>query len=211
MFRQQTEPVRPPLLPDFYKPWRTFAQNMYKDTDITFLATLKETLALNPDASQRDIAQNQEISLGMTNAVLSRLAQKGWILMQRLDGRKIRYVLTPTGMAQLAERSSAYMKRTFEDMHLYGSAVANRIQNAKTHGLTNVVLYGKSNLDFLIEYACRMFELKYSACDISELQKGVPSGTYGIVGELSSDALSALPRDADAPDAAVVTAYELAG
>ena len=53
----------------------------------------------------------------------------------------------------------------------------------------------------MIEYACRMFEL----------QKGVPSGTYGIVGELSSGALSALPRDADAPDAAVVTAYELAG
>ena len=53
----------------------------------------------------------------------------------------------------------------------------------------------------MIEYACRMFEL----------QKGVPSGTYGIVGELSSGALSALPRDADAPDAAVVTAYELVG
>jgi len=96
-------------------------------------------------------------------------------------------------------------------MQVHGSEVANRIQNAKTHGLTNVVLYGKSNLDFLIEYACRMFELKYSACDISELQKGVSCGTYGILGELSSDALSALPRDANAPDAAVVTAYELAG
>ena len=134
---------------------------MYKNTDETFLATLSEILKENPAATQRDIARIQGISLGMVNAVLNRITQKGWIKLQHVNSRSIRYALTAEGLSEIARRTADYMRRSFAEMQTYENNIALRIRAAQEAGCTRVVLYGKSNVDFLIAYACQMLNIPF--------------------------------------------------
>ncbi len=55
-------------------------------------------------AKQRELARAVGMSLGMTNALLKRLAAKGFITMKKANSRKIQYVITPEGMQEAARR-----------------------------------------------------------------------------------------------------------
>jgi len=55
--------------------------------------------------SQRSIAHASGFSLGMTNLLLRRLIKKGYIKIISLNGRTLRYILTPQGFAEKLRRS----------------------------------------------------------------------------------------------------------
>ena len=174
-----------------------------QETDLSILSTINETLSENPDARQREIASRTSLSLGMTNAVLRRFAEKGWIMMRRISTRNIRYVLTPAGMNELARRSARYMRRTFSNIRDCYDSVEEHIRQAKKDGYTSVILYGESDISFLIDYACRQERLPFSvvrtlrhkprteAEAAAQVQAGpesipkVPAKVFGIVSELA--------------------------
>jgi hypothetical protein len=160
---------------------------MHTDSDITILSDIQQTLEQNPDASQREIAQKSSLSLGMTNAVLRRFADKGWIMMKKLSSHTIRYVLTPTGMNALVRRSMNYMQRTFSEIREYGETVRRCIQKAKASGCTQAVLYGESDITFLIDYACREAGLPFRIIREPEQSSAAGSktaaGIFCIIGE----------------------------
>ena len=156
---------------------------MYKNTDETFLVTLNDILKQNPDATQRDIARVQGISLGMVNAVLNRIAGKGWVKLQHVNARSIRYALTPEGLAEIARRTADYMRRSFAEMRSYGNNIASRVQQAKENGCARVVLYGESNLDFLIAYECQMLNVPFEKRESNELAADMGEGVLAIAGE----------------------------
>src|SRR6056297_2173118 len=58
-----------------------------------------------PDMRQRDLAQIAGLSLGMTNAILKRLAQKGWITVRKVNNRNISYAVSPEGMDLIMRKS----------------------------------------------------------------------------------------------------------
>ncbi len=63
-----------------------------------------EPLQHDSGAKQRELARAVGMSLGMTNALLKRLAAKGFITMKKANSRKIQYVITPEGMQEAARR-----------------------------------------------------------------------------------------------------------
>ncbi len=69
------------------------------------------TLIENLDAqqSQRGLAQATGFSLGMTNMLLKRLIKKGYVKVVSLNGRTLRYILTPTGFAEKVKRSYEFL------------------------------------------------------------------------------------------------------
>src|SRR5574344_2850766 len=112
------------------------------ETDILY--SVQQTLQTSPGSGQRELAKGAHMSLGMTNALLKRFAQKGWIMMKKVSPRTIRYVLTSDGMNALAERSKHYMTRTFSRIHECTESVEHAVMEAKANGCTEVVLYGDS-------------------------------------------------------------------
>ncbi|MCR5291239.1 MAG: winged helix-turn-helix transcriptional regulator [Treponema sp.] len=123
--------------------------------DITILSHLKDTLTDNPDATQRDIAQHTGLSLGMTNAMLKRFIDKGWVMMHRLTPKKVTYVLTTQGMHEVASRTYHYMQHTFKLMNQYGQAMLETVARVKREGYTEIILCGDCDVAFLLEYACK--------------------------------------------------------
>ena len=96
------------------------------DREFELLAQLQQ----DSGAKQRDLARAVGMSLGMTNALLKRLAAKGFITMKRTNSRKIQYVITPEGMQEAARRSRRYLKRTMKHVVRYKDTVRKACRHA---------------------------------------------------------------------------------
>ncbi len=114
-----------------------------------------------PAPKQRDLADIVGASLGMTNAILKRLAQKGLIVIRRLNSRNIHYAVTPDGVNEIAHRSYRYVKRTIKNVVYYRYKIEEAIAEAKKRGKVAVKLIGGSDLDFIVEHACAHYGLAY--------------------------------------------------
>lgn len=64
---------------------------------------------LEAQQSQRGLAKAAGLSLGMTNMLLRRLIKKGYVKVVTLNGRTLRYMLTPTGFAEKVKRSYDFL------------------------------------------------------------------------------------------------------
>lgn len=130
---------------------------MSDDTELVVL----QQIADNESVAQRALADHAGISLGMTNAIIRRLAKKGLLEISKINERKLRYAVTPEGFDALARRSLRYLRRTIRNVVEYREAVSQFLHDAKARGRTDVVLLGASDIAFIIEYYCLKLGLDY--------------------------------------------------
>jgi ribosomal protein S25 len=62
--------------------------------------------------SQRSLARSAGIALGLTNLVLKNVVRKGWVRITRVKPNRVKYLITPAGLAEKARMSSAYFAYT---------------------------------------------------------------------------------------------------
>ena len=75
-------------------------------------------------ASQRSLARELGIALGLTNLLVRRLVHKGWVRAIQIKPNRVRYLITPAGIAEKARMSRAY----FEGSLQFYRQTRNRIQ-----------------------------------------------------------------------------------
>jgi DNA-binding MarR family transcriptional regulator len=102
--------------------------------------------------SQRSIAKTLNLSLGMTNAIIKRLAEKGWVTIHKINGRNLRYSLTPEGTREVARRTYRYLRRTMGQVGRWKEKIEVYMRELKAQGYTRVHLVGESDLDFILEH-----------------------------------------------------------
>ncbi len=107
-----------------------------------------------PNVRQRDLAQIVGLSLGMTNAILKRLAQKGWITVRKVNNRNISYAVSPEGMDVIMRKSYHYFRRTIKNVVYYRKTIEQLIKEVGDLGYEKLILVGQSDLDFIVEHAC---------------------------------------------------------
>jgi DNA-binding MarR family transcriptional regulator len=126
------------------------------DTEIDLL----ETIAQGPnDVRQRDLARSIGLSLGMANAILKRLVQKGLLKIQKVNNRNIRYIVSPQGMERIAHRSYRYFRQTVKNVVYYKEAIEGLLREIQAQGFREVSLVGASDLDFIVEHLCGKYHL----------------------------------------------------
>lgn len=114
---------------------------------------------------QRDLARIMGVSLGMTNAILKRLAARGWITIRKANNRNIRYAVTPAGVDQITRRSYRFFKRTIKNVVVYREAIERLVHETKVSGFKSLLLIGRSDLDFIVRYACEREGINYLSHD----------------------------------------------
>jgi hypothetical protein len=62
--------------------------------------------------SQRSLARRLGIALGLTNLLVSRVIRKGWVRAVRVKPNRVRYLLTPTGIAEKTRMSRVYLQQS---------------------------------------------------------------------------------------------------
>ena len=124
------------------------------DTEYLILENIYDSAGQQEPLRQRELAHIAGASLGMTNSILKRLTQKGWITVKKLNSRNIQYAITLEGINEIIHRSYRYFKRTIRNVVFYKDILEDLICRAKQKNIKTVLLVGTSDLDFIVEHAC---------------------------------------------------------
>ena len=122
---------------------------------------------------QRDLSRIVGISLGMTNVIMKKLAQKGWVVARKISSRNVQYAVTPSGVEEITRRSFKYIKRTVKNVVRYKDILEVYLTHTRAEGYRGIFLVGKSDFDFILAYLCAILGLEF-------VNKESPS--EGIVG-----------------------------
>jgi DNA-binding MarR family transcriptional regulator len=69
--------------------------------------------------SQRTLASGAGIALGLANLLLRRLVRRGWVRVVQIRPNRVKYLLTPAGIAEKARMSRLFLQ---ESLKFYASA-----------------------------------------------------------------------------------------
>jgi DNA-binding PadR family transcriptional regulator len=172
------------------------------DHELALLRSICErTTGSMATITQRDLSRIVGISLGMTNAILKRLAHKGWVTVRRVNARSLLYAISPSGLEEIARRSYKYFRRTIGHIARYKENIQSSIHAAvRERGLRGVVLVGASDMDFILEHVCTKEHLLFRRSEVLGGDPGylhVISETVerGSGGKPASDASSVYMED----------------
>ncbi|MDR2136566.1 MAG: MarR family transcriptional regulator [Treponema sp.] len=154
------------------------------DTEFLILENIYASIGRDAPLRQRDLAHIAGTSLGMTNSVLKRLAQKGWITAKKLNRRNIQYAVTIDGANEILRRSFRYFKRTIKNIMVYKDAIDQVVSQAKRKNYAVVLLVGVSDLEFIIEHSCHSHGLSFlKTVDTKTARQALDAQTFGIFAE----------------------------
>ncbi|MDD2390300.1 MAG: winged helix-turn-helix transcriptional regulator [Desulfobacterales bacterium] len=117
------------------------------------IRTLKilEAIDENQGQSQRDLAGKLNVSLGLVNSFIKRLARKGYFKITTIPGNRIKYILTPGGLAEKTRLSCEYIHFSFEFYQRARQQFRKLFQDLTDMGVSDIVLYGANDY---AEIAC---------------------------------------------------------
>jgi DNA-binding MarR family transcriptional regulator len=105
-----------------------------------------ESVERDGQQSQRRIALDLGIALGLTNAYLRRCVGKGLVKMRQVPARRYAYFLTPKGFAEKSRLTAEYLRHSFALVRRARSEYAELMHMARRQDFDSVVLAGVSEL-----------------------------------------------------------------
>jgi DNA-binding MarR family transcriptional regulator len=96
--------------------------------------------------SQRRIAEDLGIALGLVNAYLKRCVKKGLVKVSQAPARRYAYYLTPKGFAEKSRLTVEYLTFSFSFFRQARADCTQTFAVAKERNFQNLVLAGKSDL-----------------------------------------------------------------
>src|SRR5271156_6989006 len=98
------------------------------------------------ERSQRRIASELGIALGLVNAYLKRCVKKGLVKVHDAPARRYAYYLTPHGFAEKSRLTVQYLSDSFSFFRKAKSDCTRVFEEAAARGRHRLVLAGKSDL-----------------------------------------------------------------
>lgn len=132
----------------------------------------------NKHLNQKYLSKKLGISSGLVNLYIKRLASKGYIKIKGIKPRRVKYLITPTGIAEksrltyeFAIISYKYLKKTTDDLR-------ERLYDLKEAGQEKVVVFGTGELAKLCLLLIKEVDMRVVAivkADVTEVRfEGYP-------------------------------------
>jgi DNA-binding MarR family transcriptional regulator len=96
--------------------------------------------------SQRHLASELGIALGLVNAYLKRCMKKGLVKVREVPARRYAYYLTPQGFAEKSRLTVEYLSYSFGFFRQAKTDCSELFRSAKAAGVKNILLVGQSDL-----------------------------------------------------------------
>lgn len=107
---------------------------------------LLESVERDGGQSQRKLASDLGIALGLVNAYLKRCVKKGLVKIGQAPPRRYAYYLTPHGFAEKSRLTVEYLSRSFSFFRRAREDCSAVLRSAHVRGWTRVALAGVSDL-----------------------------------------------------------------
>jgi len=104
---------------------------------------LIELIGRKPTASQRSLASEIKISLGMVNLFLRKLTKKGLLTIQKVNQRDLEYILTPEGLKARAGYNLDYLDKRLNHFVRAKEMVTDKLDQLIADGYRSVYIMAK--------------------------------------------------------------------
>jgi DNA-binding MarR family transcriptional regulator len=128
---------------------------------------LLENIESNPDVTQASLATQLGVAVGTVNWHLKRLIEKGYVKIKRAERKKLRYIITPEGIALRALLTVDYVEQQFLLYRNTRQRVREQLQQVKAAGFEKVSIRGEGDVADI--------------CRLSCLEQGITCSTDGNV------------------------------
>ena len=122
--------------------------------------TLFNTVESSPDVNQRQLAQELDVSLGLTNTYFQRVLKKGWIRAKQVKARRWLYFLTPQGALEKSRLSLSYLNRTLNSFRELKSKGDEHLRILSKKGVRGIHLCGDSDLTEVLSFCFSGVEIE---------------------------------------------------
>jgi DNA-binding MarR family transcriptional regulator len=115
---------------------------------------LLENIEKNPDVTQASLATQLGVAVGTVNWHLRRLIDKGYVKIKRAERKKLRYIITPEGIALRALLTVDYVEQQFLLYRNTRKSVGEKLQQVKAAGFDRVSIHGEGDVADICRLSC---------------------------------------------------------
>jgi DNA-binding MarR family transcriptional regulator len=115
---------------------------------------LLEHIESNPDVTQASLATQLGVAVGTVNWHLKRLIDKGYVKIKRAERKKLRYIITPEGIALRALLTVDYIEQQFLLYRNTRQRVREQLEKIKTAGYEKVSIRGEGDVADICRLSC---------------------------------------------------------
>lgn len=116
--------------------------------------TLLENIENDPDVNQSTLARQLGVAVGTVNWHLKRLIAKGYVKVKRAERKKLRYIITPEGIALRARLAVDYVERSFAIYRKTRQRVNEYLSQVQAAGHDRVRIVGKGDVVDICRLTC---------------------------------------------------------
>lgn len=115
---------------------------------------LLEHIEQNPDVTQATLATQLNVAVGTINWHLKRLVDKGYVKVKRAQRRKLRYIITPEGIAFRARLTMNYIETSMDLYRRTRQRTLDQLAEVKNAGYNQVSIQGDGDIAEVIRLTC---------------------------------------------------------
>ena len=120
--------------------------NTKGERDDELVLELLDAIGKQSNLSQRHLARQLGVALGLANSYLKRCIRKGYVKIRTAPANRYLYYLTPKGFAEKSRLTAKYLSYSFTFYRHASASCAEVFQQCALRGWKRVVLCGISDL-----------------------------------------------------------------
>ena len=115
---------------------------------------LLEAIEEDPDVTQASLATRLGVAVGTVNWHLKRLVAKGYVKVKRAERKKLRYIITPEGIALRAKLTVAYVENSMKLYREVRQQAREAIKQVRAAGYGRVAIEGNGDIADVCRLTC---------------------------------------------------------
>jgi DNA-binding MarR family transcriptional regulator len=124
------------------------------ETETVHELNLLEQIEDDPDVTQASLALQLGVAVGTVNWYLKRLIAKGYVKVKRLQRRKLRYIITPEGIAFRARLTLNYIDTSMRLYRRTRQHVRELLGEVKQAGYHRINIAGEGDIADICRLTC---------------------------------------------------------
>jgi DNA-binding MarR family transcriptional regulator len=122
--------------------------------DMTRDLALLESIEHDPDVTQAGLAAQLGVAVGTINWHIKRLIEKGYVKIKRAERKKLRYIITPEGIAMRALLTVDFVEQQFNLYRRTRQHVKEHLEKVQQAGYHSVRLVGEGDVADVCKLTC---------------------------------------------------------
>jgi predicted transcriptional regulator len=146
--------------------------------DLQFLGEIER----NPKISQRELSHKFGIALGVTNACIKRMAQRGLIKLKGIPPRRIAYYLTPKGFTEKTRLTLSFFSYNIRHYAEMKKQISKKLLEVQNSGIKRIAFYGISEKMEVAYITLQGLDMELVGIADKEKNRGKKVFGYEVVG-----------------------------